>query len=212
MATNLTSIVSSPTPQTATVMALTYTVTDTNLTMDLQGVEQVSVHSVYTDATPVVKGFVAANVTPASDTITIATHGFITGLKVVLAGTNLPTGLAAQAYWVIKVDANTIKLATTYLLAVAGTAVDITGAGTTADATLTPSVLAGSVFACYGSNDATNWVALTNMTVNISAAGTSLFRLGTPDYRYLQYRFTAPTAGALTIAVIVNVRKQYFQK
>jgi hypothetical protein len=64
-----------------------------------------SVQAVYTDATPVAKTFVAANVktnvqSPASS-ITITAHGFLTGLKVALSGTNLPTGLSATNYWVI---------------------------------------------------------------------------------------------------------------
>ncbi len=57
----------------------------------------------YTDATPAAKAFVAANVktnvqSPAS-TITITNHGFNTGLKVALTGTNLPTGLSATSYY-----------------------------------------------------------------------------------------------------------------
>lgn len=209
MATTLPILKAGATPQTATVFSLTSSVTDTNQTVDLMGVEQVSLHSVYTDATPAAKSFVAANVIVLADTITITTHSFITGLKVALTGTNLPAGLSATNYWVIVVDANTIKLATSLANAVAGTPVDITTQGTTADALLTPAVLSGGscVFACYASNDNVNFVALTSMTVSITAAGTSLFRLGAPDYRYLQLRFTAPVAGALTISALLNVRK-----
>jgi hypothetical protein len=211
MATDLGTIKAQPNPQTATLMSLTESVTDTNLEVDVQGVEQISIQSVYTDATPGAKSFVAANVktsvqSPASS-IAITAHGFVTGLKVALTGTNLPTGLSATNYWVIKIDADTISLASSLANAVAGTKVTITGAGTTADAALTPAALGSSTFACYGSNDNSNWVALTSMTVAISAAGTSLFRLGSPDYRYLQLRFTAPVAGALTISAIANVRK-----
>jgi hypothetical protein len=163
---------------------------------------------------PVAKTFPCkANVDVTANTITITAHGFVTGLKIPLTGTNLPGGLSATNYWAIVVDANTIKVATSLANAVAGTAVDITTQGTSVDATLTRRpALGSSTFACYGSNDNVNFVALTSMTVTITAAGTSLFRLGAPDYRYLQLRFTAPVAGALTISAIVNVRRRISSK
>lgn len=211
MATELTAIKLGSTPQTARIVNLTESVTDTNLTCDVQGDEQLSVQSVYTDATPAHKTFALTDVDVTANTITITAHGFVTGLKIPLTGTNLPGGLSATNYWAIVVDANTIKVATSYLLAVAGTAVDITTQGTSVDADFIPTALGNSTFACYASNDGSNWVALTNMTVTISAGGTSMFRLGSPDYRYLQCRFTAPVAGALTLAVWVNVRKQWVE-
>lgn len=73
---------------------------------------------------------------------------------------------------------------------------------------VTASAASGSnIIACYASNDGTNWVALTSMTVTVTGATTSLFRLGAPDYRYLQVRFTAGS-GSVTGSVIVWVRKQ----
>jgi len=81
----------------------------------------------------VAASFLDANVNTSTDTITITAHGFTTGLVVDLyqsGGGALPTGLsAATAYYVIKVDANNIKLATTAANAFAGTpVVDITSA------------------------------------------------------------------------------------
>lgn len=212
MATTLTLQTVGKTPQTATVLSLTESVTDTNLSLDVQNVEQISIQPVYTDATPALKTFLQGAVDVTANTITITAHGFVTGLKIPLTGTNLPGGLSATNYWAIVVDANTIQVATSLANAVAGTAVDITTQGTSVDATFTPTALGNSTFACYGSNDNTNFVALTSMTVTISAGGTSLFRLGQPDYRYLQLRFTAPVAGALTISAIVNVRRAYVQQ
>ena len=77
--------------------------------------------------------FLDANVNTATDTITITGHGFTTGLVVDLTQTGggaLPTGLSTgTAYYVIRVDANNIKLATTAANAFAGTpVVDITSA------------------------------------------------------------------------------------
>lgn len=212
MATSLTAIKLGSTPQTSQLFALTESITDTTLVCDVQGVGFLSVQNVYTDATPAgPDAFLPADVNVAANTITLTAHGYVTGLKIDLAGTNLPAGLAAQAYWAIVVDANTIKVATSLANALAGTAVDITTQGTSADSTFTATALGNSTIACYASNDGTNWVALTSQTTTISASGSSLFRLGEPDYRYLQIRFTAPVAGALTLSVYVNVRKQWVQ-
>lgn len=83
-----------------------------------------------------------STVTPAADTLTIAAHGLSNGdgpIHIASSGT-LPGGLAAATdYWVILVDVNTIKLATTYVrtggqqpLGAGNTVtpIDITSAGT----------------------------------------------------------------------------------
>lgn len=73
--------------------------------------------------------------------ITKNTHGYFTGTQIALtAPAALPVGLSARTYWVIKTGANTFKLADTYDLAIAGTAIDFTDQGTIANnATFTPS-------------------------------------------------------------------------
>lgn len=67
-----------------------------------------------------------------SDVCTAAGHGYSTGDRVrVSSATTLPAGLAANTtYYVIKIDADTFKLATTDANATAGTAVNITDTGT----------------------------------------------------------------------------------
>jgi len=69
----------------------------------------------------------------AADTITIVGHYFATGqgpFRLTNGGT-LPTPLdTVTDYYIIKVDADTIKLATSYANAVAGTAVNLTVVGT----------------------------------------------------------------------------------
>lgn len=75
--------------------------------------------------------FVDANVSAANDTITLTGHNYTTGCTVDLtnSGGALPAGLAtATTYFVIYVDANTIKLASSVTNAFAGTAVNITAA------------------------------------------------------------------------------------
>ena len=69
----------------------------------------------------------------ANDTMTATAHGKVTGFGPVRLATDnaLPAGLAtATNYWLIVVDANTVKFASSEANALAGTAVDITGTGT----------------------------------------------------------------------------------
>ena len=67
-----------------------------------------------------------------TDICTKTAHGLLTGNKVrVSSTTTLPAGLAAATtYYVIKIDADTFKLATSAANAAAGTAIDITDTGT----------------------------------------------------------------------------------
>lgn len=162
----------------------------------------VAVQPVYTDATPAHKTFVAANVTVLADTITITAHGFFTGLKVALAGTNLPAGLSATDYWVIVVNANTIKLASSLVLALAGTPVDITTQGTTADADLTPATLS-QVVKLQMSVDGTNFEDISGKTVTVSSGGTKVWDLQFPCYKYVRVVVT-PTGGAMTLVINFN--------
>lgn len=68
----------------------------------------------------------------SNEQLTSTSHGWLTGDPVIyVAGTVGVTGLTTgTTYYVIKVDANTLKLATTQVLAFAGTAIDVTAPGT----------------------------------------------------------------------------------
>lgn len=73
-------------------------------------------------------GATAVEVVADSDAITLNAHPFVTGQKVTYAnggGTSVVGLTTATDYYVIKVDANTIKLATTAGNAAAGTAIAI---------------------------------------------------------------------------------------
>jgi hypothetical protein len=166
-----------------------------------------SVQAVYTDATPVHQGFVAANVktnvqSPASS-IAITAHGFFTGLKVALTGTNLPTGLSATNYWVIVIDANTISLASSLANAVLGTKVAITAAGTTADADLAPAALGSVVIKLQASNDGVNFTDISGKTVTVAATGSIMWDLGNVTYRVLRVN-EAASAGAIDLVLNFN--------
>ncbi len=74
----------------------------------------------------------AASVNFGTDLFTSTAHGLVTGDAVMIASdTTLPGGLASDTlYFVIKISANTFKLATTYANAIAGTVINLTDAGT----------------------------------------------------------------------------------
>jgi hypothetical protein len=76
------------------------------------------------------KTFVDGDVTIGTENINISTHNYTKATRVRLTTTGaLPTGLApATDYFIIKVDANNIKLAATRGDAINGIAVDITAA------------------------------------------------------------------------------------
>lgn len=92
--------------------------------------------------TSAAKSFVDGDVTTGTDTIAEASHGYVTGIKGQLtnSGGALPAGLAVSTnYYVIRVDANNYKLASSYANAILGTAVDITAAAGGGTHTFTPS-------------------------------------------------------------------------
>lgn len=173
---------------------------------------------------PAAKSFIAANVSVADNTITIASNGFYTGLKVALTGTGLPTGLSATNYYIVLVDQNTIKLATSQANAIAGTVVDITGQGTTSDALLTPGAaasLSGSVSVQVSNdyslnqngsvNNAGTWNTMTvssgGLAVTVvpvsGATGNGFIDIDATAGYAMRVIYTA-TAGDGTLSAIVN--------
>jgi hypothetical protein len=103
------------------------------------------VGTAYETATKVTFAGTVAGVDVATDIITKTAHGFITGDKVTYGnggGTSI-TGLTdGTDYFVIKVSANTLKLASSYANALAGTAVNLTVVGVGTSHTLTPVITA----------------------------------------------------------------------
>jgi len=84
--------------------------------------------------TPTTGTFASTDVNTTTDVITVGSTigaAIVTGRPISFtAGTTIPTGLTAgTVYYAIKVSSTTIKVATSYANAIAGTAVDITGAG-----------------------------------------------------------------------------------
>jgi len=77
--------------------------------------------------------FTTTDVAIATEQVTLTAHGKVTGQRVtpsVTTGNSLPEGLfTGRSYWLIVVDANTVKFADTLALANAGTAIDLTSIG-----------------------------------------------------------------------------------
>lgn len=161
----------------------------------LEGVQGICAIASVTVTTPPAKTFTAD---PATDRLAITSHGFKTGLKgQVSTTTTLPAPLAATTdYFVIVVDANNIKLATTLANAQAGTAIDITDAGAGTH-TFTATALAGASVKIQASIDGTTWVDVPSTTNAITASATILYNVDRPYYKYARFAYVL-TAGQLS--------------
>jgi len=150
-----------------------------------------------------------------ANTITITGHAFETGLKVgVSSSATLPNPLSATDYYVIKIDADTFKLATSMALAVAGTAVNLTNQGSSgATITFTPAATAGT-FAIEASNNYSSaygtgtWSALTfspSLTAVSGSSGDFLVTLSVYPYSWIRLVYT-PTAGDVDIVATISAK------
>lgn len=74
--------------------------------------------------------FTNTDVDTVNDRVTIALHGLYTGTAVLFTSSSPPAPLVTSTvYYIIRVNENRFKLATTYANAIAGTAIDLTTAG-----------------------------------------------------------------------------------
>lgn len=170
--------------------------------VDLSRAESVAIVCNITVDTVTAKTFTTDATT---DTLTTASHGYKTGLKGQVSSTlTLPGGLAAATdYYVILVDDNSYKLATSYANAVAGTAIDITDAGTGVH-TFTPAALAGGMITVQYSLDNSTYVDLEAGTA-ITASSTFTKLIDRPAYPFLRLAYTL-TAGQLSVINKVAIK------
>ncbi len=176
-------------------------------TVDAVDCSSVVVQVSYSDAAPAAKTFVDGGVNTTTEKITITAHGFNTGLKVA-ATTNgvLPAGLSATNYWVIKIDADTIQLASSLANAEAGTPVNITAAAGGGTHTLTPAAAGSNVAKMQKSVDGTNWVDVASQTVTIATStGSAMLEIDNPNCPYVRVLYT-PSAGAITLSAYLATR------
>lgn len=159
-----------------------------------------------TVATPVAKTFLDANVTVATDNIAISAHGYATGLRVAATTSGvLPAGLSATNYWVIAVDANNIKLASSAANALLGTAVDITAAAGGGTHTLTPASITGASYKLQQSYDGVLFQDIASATNNVTVTADFVHELPTPTYNYVRVVWVI-TTGQIAYNVYTNVK------
>ncbi len=164
-------------------------------TVDLSDIQALSIVCNITSDAPAAGVFTADF---ATNLMTKATHGFKTGLKVRVstAGVLPDPLLAATDYFVIRISASTFKLATSYVNAVAGTAITLIDDGTGAH-TITPTAIAGGLITVQYSLDETTWVNVAAGTA-ITASATFALNIDRPAYPFMRLAYTL-TAGQLTV-------------
>lgn len=155
--------------------------------------ETVSLQAVITVNTPAAATFTAA----VTDICTSVASGFKTGLKIRgTTTTTLPAGLAlATDYFVIYIDADTYKVASSLANALIGTAVDITNTGTGVH-TFTPTAIAGGLVTLQQSNDGTNYSAVATGTA-ITASAVVVIEKVDPTLKYARVKYEV-TAGQVS--------------
>ena len=144
----------------------------------------------------------ASEVDVILNTVTIPSHGLTVGLKGQLTTTGtLPAGLSlATDYFIIVVDANTVKFASTLVNAQAGTAIDITNQGASGSVnTFTATSIAGGTIKLQQSNDNVNWIDLGSAT-NITVDANILLEKDRPTSRYISV-YTTLTAGHISASL-----------
>jgi len=153
------------------------------------------------ETTPGVQG-----VSLADNSVVITGHGYLTGTKCQLTTTGtLPTGLAlATDYYIIAVDADTIKFASSQANALAGTAVDITAHGSGTHTVAVVTTLAGSVKLQKSNSETTNespvWFDIASSSQNFS--GTTVLNWAYADVAYNLLRaVVTTTSGTATVGI-----------
>ena len=192
------------------VLAATTYVSGADIDIDMSGVDQGSLQLVYTSTIPANKTFTDTDVSVADNNVTIAAHGYTTGLKVSIAiagGGTLPAGLTATNYWIIRVSATKIQFAANLADALAGTAVVMTDVGSHHVTTITVAALATCVAKLQATNDGVNFFDLSGLTKTITAAGNEIFPLVDKFYKALRINL-AIAAGAVTLSATL-FGKQY---
>lgn len=141
-----------------------------------------------------------------ANTVTVPVHGYTTGFKVQLTTTGtLPGGLAtATDYFLIVVDANTLKFATSLANALAGTAINITNQGSDeAVNTITGVAIAGASVTFRKSNDGVDWIDVQTAT-SITVDGSVMTEQPNVSYRYFK-AVKALTSGQVDLKALICV-------
>lgn len=197
-----------------TVLAARTLASTTAQTIDLNGYDKVALQVNYANGTTGAKTFTTVN--QGTGAATITAHGQVTGsLGQLTTSGGLPTGLSTSTnYYLIVVDANTVKFASSLANAVAGTNITLSSAGTGTQ-TFTPTTSSGNVIKAQASVDGVNWTDITTTnfptlpiaTVTVSTStGAVTWDLQEPSFRYVNINY-APSAGQITFSVWMNAKK-----
>ena len=145
--------------------------------------------------------------------ITIPSHGLATGTVGQLTSTGtLPDPLlTATNYYVIDVDANAIKFATSYANAVAGTAITLVDQGSDAAVnTFTATAKSGSLqpqVTNVGSPAESDWINKGSAISLSGGAATTSVEYDRKDIAYSKYRLKyTHTAGQFSLKCILNLK------
>ena len=177
-----TAIVTTP---SSAVTGLTYYDGAVNTIYPLGGVKEVTLNSFgsgYTSnptinfsAPTVTFTATATYVNTTSEVITIGSHGFSTGDKILYStgGGTVIGGLVNNTnYWIIKSSSTAIKLATSYANAIAGTAIDLTAAGVGSAHTLSNALDLPAATAVISPSGVIQRIKVTDAGSNYSVAPT----------------------------------------
>lgn len=207
-----------PTAQAPVNAAAANQITTGIVRVDMKGLRRFSVHSVATVNTPSAALSAAAAVTTGTDTITATAHGFTTGLKGQFTTSGgLPAGLSTSTdYFIVVVDANNYKVATSLANALIPTVVDITTQGT-GNHTFTPTALAGATVQFIWSNrsdailidpytyTASHWNSV-GAAIAITVTAPNTLQVVDPEYRMLGIVSTL-TAGRISFDNFVQAER-----
>lgn len=180
--------------ETTETFASAYSARSAVYSVGTKGIDSVNCMAIIDVDTPAAVIVASASIVFATGTWTSAAHGLTTGLKVQLTTSSaLPAPLlVATDYYVIRVTADTFKLASSLVNAQAGTAITLSDAGV-GNQTVTPTALAGGTIKLQQSYDGTNWADLGSAT-NVTADGNICLEKDRPTCNYVSAYITL-TAG-----------------
>ena len=174
------------------------------------------------DANTITLHTTSGNATAGTPTVDLTATG--TGLQTfTVQGTVAPPLIDNTAYFIIYVDTNTIKLASTSTNATAGTAIDITGIGSgihtlTSPGTVISPLTNGSKYYIIKVDDNTIKLASSlgnaqgGTSINFGSQGTGSFTLTRAAIQGEGYYMASGGAGAGTYEVVTSIPSPVFKK
>jgi hypothetical protein len=162
-------------------------------------------------------GGTGAGYSAATDVVRVPSHGFTLGLPILYSGTPVIQGiLTGTTYYALPIDSDTIYLATTSALALAGSYINLNAQhanATAATYTLAPLGMEASTAGFYWqeSNDNSTYFSVGGSSVTISSntVNSTVYSRDFSDvnYRYLRAYVVGPTTGGVAIKAVINAKQ-----